>query len=266
MDRAKFFAGLRSRDSGVFGTSLSQAQVDGTEAILDACIRHNVTDPHHVANVLAQVYHETGAHMLGIKETVMPGHKDKNPSDAVVKSRLETAWKAGKLPWVKTPYWRDGAFGRGPIMLTHWSNYEKFARRLGVPLRQKPELALDPKIGADIAVIGMAEGMFTGKKLAGYSFPAALDAIPAHNPRRIVNGQDGTDAAVARYHRAFHRALITAGFGERQSPEDPVEPIVVTVPPQADEPLPPLTETPKQPSGWLAALANFITLIFTRRT
>ncbi len=256
MDRAKFFAGLRSRDSGVFGTSLSQAQVDGTEAILDACIRHNVTDPHHVANVLAQVYHETGAHMLGIKETVMPGHKDKNPSDAVVKSRLETAWKAGKLPWVKTPYWRDGAFGRGPIMLTHWSNYEKFAKRLGVPLRQKPELALDPKIGADIAVVGMSEGMFTGRKLSDYQFPAALDAIPASNPRRIVNGHDGTDARVAGYHRALYRALMAGGFGQSA--------VVIHRPPADPQPTLP-TETPKQSIGWLRALANLIVAIFSKR-
>lgn len=261
MDRAKFFAGLRSRDSGVFGTSLSQAQVTGIEAILDAAIRHNVTDPHHVANVLAQVYHETGGHMLGIKETVMPSHKDKNPSDAVVKSRLEAAWKAGKLPWVKTPYWRDGAFGRGPIMLTHWSNYEKFAKRLGVPLRQKPDLALDPRIGAEIAVVGMAEGLFTGKKLAGYSFPSALNAMPANNPRRIVNGQDGTDGHVAGYHRAFYRAMTEAGSGEvRKAPSEPAE--AATEPPTAASP--PLAETPRQPIGWIRALINLFVAIFRR--
>ena len=54
MDRAKFFASLRRRESGVFGTSLSQPQVVGTEAILDSCIRNRVTNPHHVANILAQ--------------------------------------------------------------------------------------------------------------------------------------------------------------------------------------------------------------------
>jgi predicted chitinase len=267
MDRAKFFAGLRSRDSGVFGTSLSQAQVDGIEAILDACTRRNVTDPHHVSNVLAQVYHETGGHRLGIKETVMPGHKDKNPSDATVIARLEAAWKAGKLPWVKTPYWRDGAFGRGPIMLTHWANYDKFAKRLGVPLRQKPELALDPKIGADIAVVGMSEGMFTGRKLSDYQFPAALDAIPASNPRRIVNGQDGTDVTVAGYHRAFHRALIAAGY-QASPPAPGAQPAPAPEPPIA-QPTSPLAEPAVQPAPpptqaeglWAAVLAIITKLI-----
>ena len=35
MNRAAFFASVRSRTSGVFGTSLSQRQVTGVEAILD---------------------------------------------------------------------------------------------------------------------------------------------------------------------------------------------------------------------------------------
>ena len=36
MDRSIFFAALRERKSGVFGTSLSQKQVDGLDALLDA--------------------------------------------------------------------------------------------------------------------------------------------------------------------------------------------------------------------------------------
>ena len=38
MNKQAFFAALRSRTSGIFGTSLSQGQVDGIEAILDAGI------------------------------------------------------------------------------------------------------------------------------------------------------------------------------------------------------------------------------------
>lgn len=224
MDRGKFFAALRARDSGVFGTSLSQAQVEGTEAILNACLRHGVTDAHHVAHILAHVYHETGGHMLGIKETVYASHKDKNPSDAAVISRLEAAWKSGKLPWVKTPYWRDGWFGRGPIQITHRDNYAKFERILGVPLTKNPSLALDPKVGSDIAVIGMRDGLFTGKKLSGYTFPAALNAASDNHPRRIVNGKDGTDAKVSGYHRAFHKALADAGWtsAAQKPPQKPV--------------------------------------------
>lgn len=237
MDRAKFFVEVRKRGSGVFGTKLTASQVAGIEALLDASIRHKVTDKHHVANVLAQVYRETGGRMAPVRETFAD-------SDAQAISRLERAWKAGKLKHVKTPYWRDSAFGRGPIQLTHWAAYEKFAKRLGVPLREKPQLALDPKIGADIAVIGMKEGLFTGKKLADYKFPSALKAAVKNNPRRIVNGKDGSDGQVAGFHRAFAAALDAAGFGAGKAAEnDPAPP----VPKPRPEPKPPATPAPASP-------------------
>lgn len=230
MDRAKLYAALRRRDSGVFGTSLSQAQVRGVEAILNSCARNRVTDPHHVANILAQVYHETGGYMLPIKETVYASHKDKNPSDTKVIARLDNAWAKGQLSWVSTPYWRDGAFGRGPIQITHWDNYEKMGKRLGVDLRGNPDLALDPDIGADIAVVGMSEGMFTGKKLSDYSFPNALRASPKNHPRRIVNGRDGTDEDITEYHYAFVNAIREAGgaplrdLSQSPAPDKPTAP------------------------------------------
>jgi predicted chitinase len=211
VNRAAFFTSLRQRNSGVFGTSLSQAQVRGCEAILDACRRHEVTDDRHVANILAQVYHETGGYMMPIKETVMPHHKDKSPSDAEVIRRLDNAFSRGQLPWVKAPYWRDGWFGRGMIQITHRDNYERLGARLGINLVGNRALALDPRVSADIAVVGMAEGLFTGRRLSQYFGAAADNALGA---RRIVNGQDGTDATVAGYHRAF-LAAIQAGGGIR---------------------------------------------------
>ena len=213
MNRTIFYDVLRE-PGGVFGSRLTQPQVKGTQALLDSMQRNTVTDPHHAANILAQVYHETGTYMLPIKETVMPHHKDKNPSDATVIRRLDTAWKNGRLPWVKAPYWRDGWFGRGPIQTTHERNYLAMGKRLGIPLRDKPDMLLKPSHGADSAVVGMMEGIYTGRKLSDYTFPDALDAPWRDHPRRIVNGKDGTDAKIARYHRDFHRALVAAGWDD----------------------------------------------------
>jgi putative chitinase len=42
--------------------------------------------------------------------------------------------------------------GRGPIQLTHDYNYKKFGDKLGIDLLNNPELAADPRIGAQIAV------------------------------------------------------------------------------------------------------------------
>src|SRR5690606_31114062 len=93
-NRSKFYDSLRK--SALFGPRLSQPQVTGIEAILDACFRHRVDDPHHVCYILANVYRETGGYMFPIKETVYASHKDKNPSDKTVIARLDKAFKAGK--------------------------------------------------------------------------------------------------------------------------------------------------------------------------
>lgn len=203
MNRTSFYAALRARGNAAFGTSLSQRQVYGMDALLDTGAGLPL---HHMANVLAQVHRETGGRMYPIKETVFASHKDKNPTDAEVIRRLDRAFAAGKLRGVRAPYWRDGWFGRGQIQITHLANYAKF----GI---SDPNDALRLPISARIAVVGMRDGTFTGRKLTDYTFPGALDLPPAQNPRRIVNGPDGSDAEVARHHRAFAAALEAAQWG-----------------------------------------------------
>jgi len=201
MNRAKFFTSIRG--SRVIGRTLSQHQVDGIEALLDSCARNGVTDPHHIANILAQVARETGRRMYPVRETFAD-------SDAQAIARLDRAFSKGQLTWVSSPYWRDGWFGRGFIQITHRDNYRKLGARLGVNLIGNPQRALDLATSADIAVIGMSEGMFTGRKLSDYDFPDALSLLPSRNPRRIVNGKDGSDAEVAASHAKFHTAIVAA--------------------------------------------------------
>lgn len=229
IDRQEFFAALRP----MFGGKLSQTQVEGIDAILQA---GGDLPPHHLAHCLAHVRRETGGGMYPIKETVMPSHKDKNPSDAEVIRRLDAAFARGQLPWVKTPYWRGGAFGRGQIQVTHADNYAKF----GIS-NYADALKLD--VSARVVVEGMSQGKFTGRKLSDYDFPAALDAPPARNPRRIVNGKDGSDAEVARYHRQFYEAIMAAQKSEPVS-----------------KPVAPLAPKPVTKSPWAALLAFIIKL------
>ena len=229
MNREAFFTALRKRDSGLFGTSLSPKQKAGIESILDA-VEGELTDVQHVANVLAQVYRETGGYMSPIKETVMPWHKDKNPSDAEVIRRLDRAWAKGQLKGVKAPYWRDGEFGRGQLQVTHRDNRLKLAAVTGIDFGNNRDLLLDPKSSAIAAVAGMKFGIFRGKKLADYKFPDALDAPPSRNPRRIVNGNDGSDREVAQNHRVFLAALEAAGWGAkpRLVPQERPAPLLLT--------------------------------------
>jgi len=198
VSREKFFSVVRGE---VFGGRLDQGQVDNLNVLLDAWKRlYPSADVHWIANSLAQIHRETGGRMAPVRETFAG-------TDRQAMDRLERAWREGKLPWVRKPYWSDGWFGRGHIQLTHQANYAKMGERTGHPLVDRPSLMLDPKVSAEVAVIGMVEGSFTGKRLSDYLFPNALDAPPAHNPRRIVNGRDGTDAKVAELHRKFLKAL-----------------------------------------------------------
>ena len=206
MNRAAFFDAIR-RDM----KPLAPETVAGIEALLDA---GRELPLHHMANVLAQVRRETGGWMAPIKETVMPHHKNKNPPDADVVRRLDRAFAAGKLPWAKSAYWRGGAFGRGQIQITHDYNYAKF----GV---KKYDDALALNVSARIAVEGMRDGMFTGRKLADYDFPAAINNPASTNPRRIVNGKDGSDAEVAKSHIMFAAALLDAGWASVAMQSDP---------------------------------------------
>ncbi|WP_292021741.1 glycoside hydrolase family 19 protein [Maritimibacter sp. UBA3975] len=211
MNRAAFFDCLRKRESGVFGTSLSQRQVTATDAILDAGA-HLPID--HLAHVLGEVYHETGGGMYPVKETVFRSHKDQNPSDATVIARLDAAYRRGRLPWVSAPYWRDGWFGRGGIQLTHRANYAKLSPYVGADLVKNPDKALDPAISAKVAVEGCSRGLFTGKKLADYDG----DPFDHFGARAIVNGDKRvTGHDVSDYALAFTKALRAAGYAEKRA-------------------------------------------------
>jgi len=227
MNQKNFFDAIRP----AFGGKLNSDQVIGMSALLDAGAGLPL---HHMANVLAQVRRETGGIMAPIKETVMASHRDKNPSDAEVIRRLDRAYARGKLPWVKAPYWREGYFGRGQIGLTHPENYARFG------IVHKDD-ALIPHISAHVAVRGMRDGLFrkrkngTPIKLADFNFPAALDAAPDFNPRRIVNGQDGSDAEVALFHRQFAAALAVSGWGETPAAPQPAPDPALLAPTLVDD-------------------------------
>lgn len=191
-----FFAYLRRAP---FGGRLTQDQIDGINAILAVWDYYKLTDRRWLAYILASIFHETGGRMLPVRETFAT-------SDKAAITNLEKAWKAGKLPTVKTPYWRDGWFGRGQIQITHRANYQALGKRLGVDLVKDPGKALDPVIGARIAIVGMAEGLFSGKKLEDFFSHNVDDPVGA---RAIVNGTNKAKL-IAGYHKNFLDAIEAA--------------------------------------------------------
>lgn len=182
MDRAIFFASVRAR---LFGGALTSAQVEGMTTVLEECAARGVDDPRAVAYVLATAYHETGRTMRPVRE--------------IGRGRGRTYGR----PDPQTGHVYDG---RGYVQITWKANYRRLGERLGVDLVAAPDRALEPGVAAAILVVGMKEGLFSGRSLAQSFAATKTDWIGA---RRIVNGLDRA-AAIARYARAFHDALAAA--------------------------------------------------------
>lgn len=104
-------------------------------------------------------------------------------------------------------YWPSGFFGRGFVQLTWEHNYEKMGKLLDLPLKTNPDLALKPIHAAQILVLGMRDGHFTGRKLADCFKLSVYDFVQA---RKIVNGTDrAVDIAdiATRYWAALKKGL-----------------------------------------------------------
>lgn len=173
-----------------------------TQVVIKECEARNVTRA-QAAYILATAYWETARSMQPIKETVMPHHRDRNPSDAEVIRRLDHAWSAGRLGQVRKPYWRDGWFGRGFVQLTHKRNYERASRELRIDMVSNPSKAMEPKISAKVLVQGMMQGWFTGAALPRFINETKIDYV---NARRVVNGTDRAQE-IAAYARQYFYAL-----------------------------------------------------------
>jgi putative chitinase len=191
MNRANFFAGVRKT---LFVGGLTQSQVDGLNAILDAVqLAHVWAEPPMLAYPLATCFHETAKTMQPIEEY---GHG------------------RGHAYGVPTGPWHKIYDGRGDVQLTWLKNYQLATTKLrahgaiggDVDLVKNPELALRPDVAAAILIYGMSDGWFTGKKLADYITPAHTDYVGA---RRIINGTDRA-VMIAGYARDFEMAIRAA--------------------------------------------------------
>jgi predicted chitinase len=154
-----------------------------------------------LAYVLATAFHVTAATMQPVRETLA------NTDQSAV-ARLESAYAAGRLRTVKTPYWRydaDGRtwLGRGLVQLTHRRNYQKMSELTGIDLVAAPHRAMEMDVAVKILIEGMRAGSFTGRRLGDYFDAGKSDWVGA---RKIINGNDRA-ALVAGYAKAFAAAL-----------------------------------------------------------
>lgn len=151
--------------------------------IVQTCLDEGVTNERQIAYVLATAEHES-----------------QNFTSPEENSGRKQAAKIGYRGGERAGYGSgEEYFGRGYAHLTHWENYRDLGRALGIgeELMREPALATDPVVASRILVVGMRDGLFTGRELDDYIAGERTDYL---NGRRIVNGTDQATniAALAR--------------------------------------------------------------------
>lgn len=194
MNRTTFYNEVRAT---LFDGRLLQSQVDGINFKLDAWEQSGLTDIRWLAYMLATVFHETDRTMQPIEEY---GKGRGKPYGQKIRYDRKRYTHPDKL-----------YYGRGDVQLTWYENYELMGKLMGIPLLEKPELALVPEISARIMIEGMTKGGsnrgdFTGVSLENYFNATKDDPV---NARRIINGLDKAHL-IATYHYKFLSAIKEA--------------------------------------------------------
>ncbi len=155
------------------------------------------TDRRKLAYCLATFKWETAHTMKPI---------DERGGDPYFNKRYGPETKVGKMLGNTKP--GDGALyhGRGYVQITGRNNYAKAKKLTGVDLISEPAKAKEPEVAYQIAIQGMTDGWFTGKKLSNYFFGDTADYV---NARRMINGLDQADK-IAEIARSYSEILREA--------------------------------------------------------
>ncbi|MBJ6985044.1 XVIPCD domain-containing protein [Luteimonas sp. MC1750] len=147
------------RSTGGFGIERAAS----VRLIVRTALEYGVDDPKQIAYILATAQHETRNFTA--------------PDEDFGRSQARKLGYSGG----------EDYYGRGYVHLTHDYNYKKFDELLGLggTLMSNPDGAKDPELAAKILVIGMRDGLFTGRRLDRYINNETEDS---YNARRVVNG------------------------------------------------------------------------------
>ncbi|MCW1981661.1 peptidoglycan-binding protein [Xanthomonas campestris] len=149
----------RGRSTEGFGVDRESS----VRLIVKTALENGVTDPKQISYMLATAQHET--------------RNFQAPEEDFGRSQARKLGYSGG----------EEFYGRGYVHLTHDYNYAKFDKLLGLngEMVRNPDLAKDPEIAAKVLVVGMRDGLFTGKPLDRY---IDADSHDVYNARRVVNG------------------------------------------------------------------------------
>ncbi len=207
-----------------------------TRLIIDTCKIHGLLR-NQTAYVLATSFHESAHTMKPIYERGTRAYFDK----------YEPGTRIGAMLGNTQP--GDGYLfrGRGYVQLTGRANYAKAGAKLGLNLVRLPDLALVSANAAQVIVLGMIEGWFTGKSLSSYITLSSSDFV---NARRIINGTDRADL-IAGYAREYDALLLKDGYGigvsQAAAPAPPVTAPEPSIPAAPQPKIPPVVTTPAPP-------------------
>lgn len=248
MDRGKFFAALRRRGTAVFGTSLSQSQVDGINGLLDAFVSHGDGRAKTLAYGLATVYHETGRRMVPVRE----GFARDDASARRIVAKRDYGKPVGKYGHVY--------YGRGHPQLTWIDNYNRSSPDAGYDLVAYPDKMLDPVISARVLFKGLLDGRWNGKGKGIAFYLPSNGPDDLKNARRTVNVTDKWQI-IGGYYTAFLAAIREAGGVPVTEPKTPA-PVPAPTPTEPVQPQPPAEVKPVVidrkggTADWLTGLIN----------
>jgi len=217
IDRGIFFDNVRPDP---FPGELTQQQVDGMDAILDAWeADYADNDLRWLANAMAQTYHEVSGTMWPIEEY---GH-------------------GGDAEYAKTdPETGQQYYGRGLIQCTWRENYARADKELGLSGDDSCEMKADNMLKPDVAASCLFEGMIEGWYRSSGGTPNTLGKYfndgrdDPYEAREIINGDKSKVPSwssgvsignlIVGYHKAFLAALEKAYV-----PDEDVGPTTETI-------------------------------------
>ncbi|MEM6255067.1 MAG: glycoside hydrolase family 19 protein [Cyanobacteria bacterium P01_D01_bin.156] len=138
--------------------------------LIGAALEQGVTDPAHIAYILATTGHE--ALFRGPIE------------------EFESGWRRRTGPGDYGAVHRATGhryYGRGYVQITWATNYQKIDQVLGTNTYHNPDQMLDPAVAAPATVIGMRDGIFTARSLDDYGYG---DNFDWNGARSIINNGD----------------------------------------------------------------------------
>lgn len=188
----------------LFGGNMTQGVVDTINIITDTYYAEAGGNavPEHLAYVLATAYHESYHRSLNPNwNPVREGFSNTNAGAIATVTML---YNQGRIStnYAKVQPNGKSYYGRGYVQITWPNNYIRMGDRLGIDLYGNPDLSLERGTAARLLVIGMIEGLYTGRKLSDYG----SHDFDAYNARRIINGLDKAEL-IKGYYETFNLAI-----------------------------------------------------------